>query len=332
MKLRISTALVAVAALFALTATPASAAAPVLGPVTATNIQGVSALLKGGVNPQGLPTTYWFEYSTEAGFAGAVKTAATPAGSGNSEERARAAIGGLSPSTTYFYRLVASNSSGTTTGTSGAGTAGSFKTTSGFGLQPGGAGWDAQVWADGAEGATLAGSHPYEADFSIGLNHAGEFENQPGTVFPDGDVRSLRIEIPEGMIINPSITPVCRRSQFYKPRFSPFEASRSGESCPDNTQIGTVDVMTSQGQRRFGVFNLEPAPGVVAQFGMSPFGAPIVFDVRLNANVDGSYALELLAEEVPQTLDMYGVHFVLWGVPWGASHDRERGNCLNETE
>src|SRR5215203_5693877 len=198
MKLRISTALVAVAALFALTATPASAAAPALGPVTATNIQGVSALLKGGVNPQGLPTTYWFEYSTEAGFAGAVKTAATPAGSGNSEERARAAIGGLSPSTTYFYRLVASNSSGTTTGTSGAGTAGSFTTTSGFGLQPGGAGWDAQVWAD-------------------------------------GDVRSLRIEIPEGMIINPSITPVCRRSQFYKPRFSPFEASRSGESCPDNT-------------------------------------------------------------------------------------------------
>ena len=43
-------------------AAAAQAAAPTLGPVSATNIQGVSALLKGTVNPEGLATTYHFEY------------------------------------------------------------------------------------------------------------------------------------------------------------------------------------------------------------------------------------------------------------------------------
>ena len=54
----------AIAAL-SVAASPASAAPPTLGPVSATDVQGVSAVLKGSVNPQGLPTTYRFEYATE---------------------------------------------------------------------------------------------------------------------------------------------------------------------------------------------------------------------------------------------------------------------------
>lgn len=309
----------------------ARAAAPSLGPVEATNIQGVSALLKGTVDPGGKATTYYFEYGTQPSFTGAVKTPPTPAGSGSSEEAARAAISSLTPNTTYYYRLVATNSDGTVTGSTGAGTAGSFQTTAGFGFLPGAAGFDAAVKADG-DAATLAGSHPFQLSFAIGLNKAGEFEGQPGAVFPDGDLRNLRLDVPTGLIVNPKAMAVCRQAQFQTPRLSPYGPTRSGESCPDETQVGTVSVQTSAGERTFGLFNLNPAPGAVARFGFSPYGAPIAIDVRLAAGTDGSYDLVLSAENIPQLLGIHGLALNLWGVPWAASHNGERGHCLNEAE
>ena len=310
----------------------ASAAAPALSPVSATDVQGVSAVLKGGVDPQGSATAYFFEYGTAANFVGASKTPSTPAGSGSGVQPARVAISGLKPSTVYYYRLVAVNSSGTTVGSSGSGTAGSFETTKGFGFLPGIEGFAAAAVADGGEAATRAGSHPYRLSFRLALNEAGEFEGQPGAVFPDGDIRDLRLEMPSGMIVNPSITPACTRALFHTPRMSPFEDSRSGESCPNSSQVGTVEVQTSEGERTFGLFNLVSAPGALAQLGFSPFGSPVVIDVMVNPNPDGSYSLVLEAENMPQSLDLHALDLTLWGTPWAASHDAERGNCLNEAE
>jgi hypothetical protein len=312
-------------------AAPAQAAPPSLGAVSATDIQGVSALLKGSVNPEGPATTYYFEYGPASNFAGAVKTASAPAGSGTESHPARAAISGLSPNTLYHYRLVATNSSGTTTGTPAA-----FTTTKGFGFLAGSEGFAAAAIADGGGPETRAGAHPYQLDFTVGLNKGGEFEDQPGITFADGDLRDLRIEMPPGLIVNPRAIEKCSLAQLHTPRSSPFEEpSLAGESCPDRTQVGTVEVKTSLGggvTRRFGLFNLQPAPGVAAQLGFAPFGVPIVLDGGLRPNADGSYTLTLEASNVPQRLDLYGLKLSLWGTPWGASHDGERGNCLNEAE
>jgi hypothetical protein len=316
-------------------AAPASAAPPVLGAVSATNIQGVSALLKGTVDPQGLPASYWFEYGTAANFAGAAKTAAGSAGSGSGAEPARATLAGLQPSTTYFYRLVANSTGGTTSGSTGAGTAGSFTTTQGFDFKPGTDGFAVAARADGGDAATLAGSHPYQLDFSLRFNQGGEFEGQPGVAFPDGDLRDLRIDLPAGLIFNPNALDKCSAVDFHVPRASPFEQSLSGESCPDKSQVGTIELNTSIGggqTRRFGIFNLDPAPGVTAQLGAAPFGEPIVFDLLLRSGPDGSYALSIEVADFPQALDVSGMSLALWGVPWGASHDGERGSCLNESE
>ncbi|HEX5983974.1 MAG TPA: hypothetical protein VFY69_07195 [Solirubrobacterales bacterium] len=200
-----------------------------------------------------------------------------------------------------------------------------------FGFRPGLDGFAAAAVADGGEAATVAGSHPYQLSVSIGLNTA-ESDAQPGAVFPAADLRDLRIEIPKGLIVNPKALPSCTLAQFSTPRSSPFAQSRSGESCPDNTQVGTVRVQTSDGERTFGLFNLKAPPGVVAQLGFSPYGAPIVLDVELAARADGSYALVLGAENVSQRLDLHGLDLALWGIPWAASHNGERGSCLNEVE
>ena len=79
--------------------------APTVGSVSATNIQGVSALLKGTVDPEGLATTYYFEYSTQASFAGAAKSTVTATAPGPIPSPARAAISGLKPSTLYHFGL-----------------------------------------------------------------------------------------------------------------------------------------------------------------------------------------------------------------------------------
>lgn len=313
-----------------LAAATARAAPPALGAVSVTNIQGVSALLKGAVDPEGLPTTYHFEYGTQAGFAGAAKTPAAPAGSGSEPHPARAAISGLAPDTTYHYRLVATSSSGTSTGAPG-----SFTTTAGFGFLPGTEGFAVSALADGGAPASVTGSHPYQLSIELGLNKGGEFEGQPGATFADGDIRDLRIEMPSGMTVNPSVVPTCATSVFNTPRTSPFAVTRSGENCPAVTQVGTVEVHTSAdgGQvRRFGVFNLDPPRGVATRLGFAPFGAPIVFNAHLHPEAGGRYALTLEARDIPQSLDLHGLDLVLWGIPWGASHNGERGNCLNEAE
>jgi hypothetical protein len=325
--------LAATAALAALLlgASVAQAAPPSLGAVSATDIQGVSAVLKGTVDPENLATSYFFEYSTQANFAGAMKTATEPAGSGNEARPARAAISGLAPNTLYHYRLVASSTGGSVD----SGLASSFTTTKGFGFLAGTNGFAASAYADGGAAATAAGSHPYQLDFNVGLNQGGEFESQPGAVFPDGDLRDLTIEMPPGLILNPKALEKCTLSQFHTPRVSPFETSLSGESCPDRSQVGTVEVKTSLGggaTRRFGLYNLVPAPGVAGQLGFAPFGTPVVLDMVLRPGTDGSYTLVLQADNVPQSLDFYGLGLSFWGTPWAASHNDERGNCLNEAE
>ncbi|MBA3865816.1 MAG: hypothetical protein H0X42_05650 [Solirubrobacterales bacterium] len=320
-------------------AAAAQAAPPVLGPVSATDIQGVSAVLVGSLEAELLATSYSFEYGTDPGFAGAVKTPLTAGGSDLASHSARAAVSGLTPDTTYHFRLVATNSSGTSTGTPS-----TFTTTHGFGFLPGTQGFGVSAIADGGEAATQPGSHPYRLSFTIGLNKGGEFEGQPGVDFPDGDVRDLRLEMPQGLIVNPSVVAQCRLVEFNTPRESPFENSHSGENCPGKSQVGTVEVETSlsKGAReeaegggegaglRFGLFNLVPANGVPAQLGFAPFGAPVVLNENLRPNPDGTYVLTIEAANVPQTLDITGLKLSLWGTPWGASHDGERGSCLNE--
>jgi len=333
---RLLTSAILALAVPVLLASAAQAAAPTLGPVSANNIQGISALLVGTVNPGGETTTYRFEYGTQGPCDAnpCVSTLALPAGSDGASHPARTAISGLAPDTTYDYRLIATNNSGTVVGTIGAGTAATFTTTDGFGFQAGTDGFSAAAIEDD-EPATVAGTHPYQLDLGLGFNLGGEFEGNPSVPSPDGNLRDLRIDLPPGFLLNPRALDRCSLTAFNTPRVSPFVQSLSGENCSDRTQVGTLELQSSRDggvTRRFGLFNLAPPPGVAAQIGASPFGTPIVFDIDIRTNATGSYALSLEAGDVPQSLNLTRLDLALWGIPWNASHNGQRGNCLNEAE
>ena len=81
---------------------------------SASSITTTGATVSGSVNPNAQATTYQFQFGTSTSYGGT--TAVTSAGSGTSATAVSAALTGLKPNTTYHYRVVATNASGTTNG------------------------------------------------------------------------------------------------------------------------------------------------------------------------------------------------------------------------
>ena len=88
--------------------------APSVTSVAATEVTAGSALVRAYVDPQGLSTTYFFEYGPTTAYG--VESAPASAGSSDSSTLVSTPVGALQPETTYHYRLVATNSRGTTRG------------------------------------------------------------------------------------------------------------------------------------------------------------------------------------------------------------------------
>ncbi|HEX5680363.1 MAG TPA: hypothetical protein VFX82_05975 [Desulfobacterales bacterium] len=118
---------------------------------SATSVGSGSAVLNGTVSPNGLTTTYYFEYGTTTAY-GLVTASWTT----DADASVSATVDALSAQTTYHYRLVATNSSGTSYGPDrsfqtastnpapsssggggGGGGGGCFLTTAAAGMDPG---------------------------------------------------------------------------------------------------------------------------------------------------------------------------------------------------
>ena len=87
---------------------------PSVTSVAATEVVARSASLSAYVNPEGSSTDYFFEYGSTTGYGSS--SAPASAGNSNSSQLISTAVGALEPETTYHYRVVATNSEGTTRG------------------------------------------------------------------------------------------------------------------------------------------------------------------------------------------------------------------------
>ncbi|HEU0316745.1 MAG TPA: fibronectin type III domain-containing protein, partial [Solirubrobacteraceae bacterium] len=91
-----------------------SVTAPAVTTGAASGVTGTSAGVAGTVTPNGLGTTFVFEFGPSQAF-GTI-TPPTSAGSGQSAVGVTGSFSGLQPGTTYLYRVVATNAQGTTFG------------------------------------------------------------------------------------------------------------------------------------------------------------------------------------------------------------------------
>ena len=86
---------------------------PVVTTNPATFVASFSATLNGSLDPHGLTTTVYFQYGTTTSYG---STTASQTKTGNTYQNVSANISGLIASTTYHFRIVATNSAGTTHG------------------------------------------------------------------------------------------------------------------------------------------------------------------------------------------------------------------------
>ena len=87
---------------------------PVATTLAASAVTATSATLNGSLNPNGLATTYYFQWGTTVSYGNT--TSSLSAGSGSAVVAVNANISGLIAGTTYHFRLVAVNADGTTNG------------------------------------------------------------------------------------------------------------------------------------------------------------------------------------------------------------------------
>jgi predicted secreted protein len=119
MSLRVLTSALVVATVAAAAAGATILAAPTAITGTVSSIGGSTVTVNGTVNPNGLATTWQFEYGATTGYGSKAPSTAPSAGSGTTNQAVQATISGLTPGTTYHYRLTATSSGGTTVGLDG---------------------------------------------------------------------------------------------------------------------------------------------------------------------------------------------------------------------
>jgi hypothetical protein len=110
--LGVLTAFCASCAVFVFGSVVALAAAPAIEGVSFSDAGSASATLSAEVNPQGVDTTYRFEYGTSVSYGQSLPSPAGDAGAGSSLVSVQASPQGLEPGTVYHFRVVASSSEG----------------------------------------------------------------------------------------------------------------------------------------------------------------------------------------------------------------------------
>jgi phosphodiesterase/alkaline phosphatase D-like protein len=96
------------------TSGPADTSTPLAETNSVSNLKTTTVTLRGTVNPNGIETNYWFEYSTDSLLGSALlkTTAHKSTGAGTKDVTLESQVSGLTTGTTYFYRIVAQNSLG----------------------------------------------------------------------------------------------------------------------------------------------------------------------------------------------------------------------------
>jgi hypothetical protein len=182
-----------------------------------------------------------------------------------------------------------------------------------FGLQ------NLDGWAGSAGGTSeqQAGSHPYDMTFSFDLNTA-HANGEKGNIRPaNGQPRNISVNLPPGLIGNPTAVPECTRQEFDE------------SECPPPTQVG-IDTAY---QAAYGVstitpspvaipvYNLVPPPGIPAEFGFNLLGVQAFVDARVRSG--GDSGITGVVRGAPEKY-VSGNRITFWGEPADPDHDGER--------
>ena len=126
---------------------------PAVTTLAASGVQFTNATLNATVNPNGLPTTAWFQWGADANYG--QLTAVTNLSATNINLAVSAALGGLTAGQTVHFRVVATNADGLTPGADAAFTTIGWTNTVTSLADNGGSGTLRQILANACDGQTI---------------------------------------------------------------------------------------------------------------------------------------------------------------------------------
>ncbi len=178
---------------------------------------------------------------------------------------------------------------------------------------------------------TRSGSHPFQLTSLFDLDEAFGFDPEAGRVFPEAPAleRELQFRLPPGLVGDVAAVPQCPDVDFGA------QDEEDINSCPDDSAVG-VAMVTFNDPILFGyqtwpvpVFNLPPAPGEPARFGLSVIHVPVILDTSVRSGED--YGVNVTVHDSSQAVQILGAQVTLWGTPGEPAHDSSRGwNCLGD--
>jgi hypothetical protein len=197
-----------------------------------------------------------------------------------------------------------------------------------FGIE-GGGGYGLLPENEDGSADTQAGSHPFQLTTTLNLNQVLEStDHQPGApALP----RNLDFNLPPGLLGDPQAVAKCSDVEFST------IIDSNANLCPASTAVGaaTVSLNLPVGGGRtietVPVFNLVPASGEPARFGLEAAGVPVILDTAVRT--DGDYGVSVGVNNTTELPQLLGSQVTLWGEPYDRSHDASRGwSCLRSDQ
>ena len=162
---------------------------------------------------------------------------------------------------------------------------------------------------------TQAGSHPYALKTHIVFNHEVEEElaegGEPGGRIPSqvkisGDPKNVTVNLPVGVIANPSATLT---------RCTEAELEAEPASCRSASILGEVIGYVNGFPYRVedSLYNMVPPKGKPAEFGANLVGLGIILHITGKLRSDGDYGLSAEVKNLLHSHQVYGTDVTLFG-------------------
>jgi hypothetical protein len=135
-----------------------------------------------------------------------------------------------------------------------------------------------------------------------------------GFVGPKEDIRDVKVDLPLGVVGNPTAALTCTAPQLV--------AGENGKYpiCPIESQIGVAHIETGGGVQQFSVFNMERPNHLPGLFALNFAGVVVKFEAATRA--DGGITVRI--PSIAQAQAIFRLGLTVWAVPADPIHDEQR--------
>ena len=185
-----------------------------------------------------------------------------------------------------------------------------------------------------------AGSHPFQLTTTLTFNET--FAPDPGPPSPPplpvpsapALLKNLSVKLPPGLVGNanvvgnPDLPQQCPDASFGS------NGAEGTNACPADTAVGVAavtfndEILLKYDTFLVPVFNLVPAPGEPAKFGIDFNHVPIVLDTSVRTGEE--YGVTVSVHDASQSVQVLSTRVTIWGVPGDERHMSARGwECIS---